>query len=447
VIDDGLPNQPDNGFPGNYLTMPSLWRAYDHFWANDDGLQDSYAAAWKHVAEALRPDPFLVGFDIFNEPWPGSQWQTCAQPAGCPQWDEQSNTPFIKKTFAAIRGADDRRMLWYETHPLFNAGAQQYAGDSGDDRAGFSFHLYCLGATPGLPQPPGNEQSKAQGCPSGEQLVFDNARAQSDKTGDALLLSEFGATDELPDVQRVVDQADKERMSWQYWAYWNRDVCCERPNEGIIIDPSKPPTPDNVKQDKLGVLVRPYPSLTAGTPAKWSFDKASKAFAFEYTPKRVDGKGSFAPRSQTEVTVPVRVYPDGYDVAVDGARVMSAPQAPVVTLHLLTGADRVKVAITPRKGAGRGAVLGVKRPLIRLTVRPKRVRAGRSVRFVFRAFSLSGGKRRVLRGVTVRFAGKRARTDRRGTARLRVRLAKRGSRAAKASRRGYASGSVRIRVR
>ena len=55
MIDDGLPAQPDVGFPGNYFVMPALWRAFDHFWANDPGpdgvgLQDAYAAAWRHAA-------------------------------------------------------------------------------------------------------------------------------------------------------------------------------------------------------------------------------------------------------------------------------------------------------------------------------------------------------------------------------------------------------------
>ena len=32
-----MPAEPKNGFPANYLGMPALNRAYDHFWANDPG--------------------------------------------------------------------------------------------------------------------------------------------------------------------------------------------------------------------------------------------------------------------------------------------------------------------------------------------------------------------------------------------------------------------------
>src|SRR5213078_959595 len=51
VMDDGLPAQPASGFPNNYLLMPALQHAFDHFFANDGGLQDHYAAAWAHVAQ------------------------------------------------------------------------------------------------------------------------------------------------------------------------------------------------------------------------------------------------------------------------------------------------------------------------------------------------------------------------------------------------------------
>ena len=57
IQDDGLPAEPKLGFPGNYIAMPALNRAFDHFWNNDAGpsgvgLQDRYANAWRHVCIA-----------------------------------------------------------------------------------------------------------------------------------------------------------------------------------------------------------------------------------------------------------------------------------------------------------------------------------------------------------------------------------------------------------
>jgi endoglycosylceramidase len=89
VQDDGLPAQPRLGFPANYLAMPALSRAFDHFWDNDPGpggigLQDRYAAAFRLVAERFRGERRLLGYDLFNEPWPGSGYALCIRSAAAP---------------------------------------------------------------------------------------------------------------------------------------------------------------------------------------------------------------------------------------------------------------------------------------------------------------------------------------------------------------------------
>ena len=75
--DDGLPNQPDLGFPGNYLAMPAVQHAFEHFWSDSPGpggvgLQERYTAAWAHVASRFASNAHVLGYDLFNEPWPGS---------------------------------------------------------------------------------------------------------------------------------------------------------------------------------------------------------------------------------------------------------------------------------------------------------------------------------------------------------------------------------------
>ena len=90
TIDDGVPSEPQQGFPANYIVNAGLQRAFDNFWANTEvegrGLQDAYAAAWREVAEIFADRRFVLGYDLLNEPWPGSAFgpQGCANPAGCP---------------------------------------------------------------------------------------------------------------------------------------------------------------------------------------------------------------------------------------------------------------------------------------------------------------------------------------------------------------------------
>jgi endoglycosylceramidase len=339
VQDDGLPAQPDGGFPANYFGMPALWRAFDHLWANDavadgTGLQDDFAAAWEHVAERFAGEPEVLGYDTFNEPWPGSDWQSCLQPAGCPLFDATLTT-FFTKLFAQIRKADAKHLVFYEPNPeMAGTGSDVYIGDTGDPNAGFSFHFYCLDAL-GFPGQFGSAR-----CPAGEDRPFQVADGVSERNGDALLMSEFGATDDLDNVQLSVDLLDRHQMSWVYWAWWNRDPSSARPHEGIVRSPHRAPRGRNVKWAKLRVLVRPYPQAIAGTPIAWSFrhDRKSRRFTLAY---RADP----AIHAPTVIWVPRMHYPHGYRVKVSGpGRVTSHKNATHLTIRT-TGGGRVRVRV------------------------------------------------------------------------------------------------------
>jgi len=353
VQDDGLPAEPKTGFPGNYPAMPALNRAFDHFWANDRGpggvgLQDRYAAAWRHVAARFRDQPGLMGYDLMNEPWPGSVWSTCANPEGCPAFDRGPLAGMHAKAIAAIRAADRDNLVWYEPNLIFNFGADSAHPDTGDPRAGFSYHIYCLaaGVIPGasLPNPP-----QDQGCGVFERdFAFANAERQAQETGDTQLLSEFGATDDLGLLRRMVDGADRFRANWQYWHYCE---CADPTTSGtggiqsLVKDPARPPEGANVKAEKLDVLARPYPRLVAGTPLGWSFERGSRTFRFSFSTARAGGG---RPRSRlTRVFLPPRHYPRGYRARVRGAQAVSVPGARELVLRNDRGARRVELEVVP----------------------------------------------------------------------------------------------------
>jgi hypothetical protein len=86
-----------------------------------------------------------------------------------------------------------------------------------------------------------------------------------------------------------------------------------------------------------------------------------------------------------------------------------------------------------------------RRAVIRLAVRPRAVRtATRRRRFTFTATSSATG--RPVRGALVRFRGARARTDSRGRAVLRVRLARPGRYRARATHRGLTAAGATVRA-
>jgi predicted acyl esterase len=83
---------------------------------------------------------------------------------------------------------------------------------------------------------------------------------------------------------------------------------------------------------------------------------------------------------------------------------------------------------------------------MRVTVSPRRTRAGRRVRFTFKVTTVVNGKRRPVRGVLIRFRGHKARTGRRGRAHIRAKLRRAGRYRASATHAGYGRASVRVRA-
>jgi endoglycosylceramidase len=415
VIDDGLPAEPKSGFPANYLLMPALQRAFDHFFADDGGLQDHYAAAWAHVARRFRDAPNLLGYELLNEPWPGSSWQDCINPTGCAA-DDARLEAFDKRVLAAIRTADPRGLVWHEPYVLFNQGAGTSVKALGDANVGFSFHDYCLTA-----EQPGSEIP----CARSDDLVFQHALDRVASTKEALLLTEFGANDAKSVLLPMVERADRNMVSWTEWHYCG----CDDPTtsgpgakQAIVLDPAKPPTGDNLKTVTLDQLVRPYPQVVAGTPESWSY--ADGTFRARWT----------ARRGSSDIALPARVYPKGYAAQVQGGSITSAKGARVLRVRACSGSPEVAVTVM-----GTGATRSTcKPPPLVVKVKPRRVKAGRRVRLTITV-------RPAVKGAVARAAGRRARTDAKGVARLRVRFAHSG-RARVTVRAGRRTGRAFVRV-
>ncbi|HWY24776.1 MAG TPA: cellulase family glycosylhydrolase [Nevskia sp.] len=344
VEDDGLPNQPQLNFTLDYFLEPGLNAAFGNFWNNAAapdgvGLQDRYAAAWQHVAAHFRDDHNVLGYDLFNEPWPGLQAATCLTPLGCPLFDA-SLSSFVQRNVAAIRQADPLTLIWYEPNVIFNNGAATYVGNAGDAHAGFSFHDYCL-TEPFV--------SSNTGCDTFDNLVFANALSHVASTGDALLMTEFGASNDTSNLEAMVDRADASMVGWQEWAY----CYCGDPTtsgsgnaEAIVIDPSKAPVGDNLVPGTLQVLSRPYPQAIAGTPKSYGFDSGSGTFSLDYGTARADGTGVFPDGAETVVVLPARQYPQGHAVTVHGATIASSPGDLMLRLQSCPGVSEITVSVS-----------------------------------------------------------------------------------------------------
>jgi endoglycosylceramidase len=255
---------------------------------------------------------------------------------GCPLFDAGPLTTFFKRADRAIRTVDTTHTVYIEPNVLFTQGDRTYVRPIGDPKAGFAFHDYC--STEDLT---GDNTL----CPPQDKTTVASANRYAQHRSMPPLLTEFGATSDLPNIAEMVGLADKYRLGWLEWAYTGNDKTSSSPDgQALVLDPSKPPTGANVLTDKLKTLAEPYPQAVAGTPTSWSF--TSSTFRLGYSTARADGTGRFPTGAETDIAVPAIQFPAGYRVHVTGARVVSATNADVLRLRSSARATSVTVTVT-----------------------------------------------------------------------------------------------------
>lgn len=322
TLTGGHPIRPIGNFPELY-TNKAVGTAFDNFWANapgpgNIGLQDRYASAWQLAASKLKDSPGILGWELMNEPNPGTH---IFKPPTA------QLTAFTQKMVNAIRQVDVDHIIWYEPWVSFDVGVPTDIGPISDPgpvrRIGMAFHNY----------EPIDKYD----------VVWKNAINHSNATGDALLATEFGAQDTAPPIVQEMNSIDQWMMPAIYWAYSNRTPYqiakldgqpVSSIKQGLVYDPALPLEPPNLWVDKFDALVRPYPMVIAGIPVGWSFDPTSKVFNFKYT----QGAASY-----TEIFVPLRQYTNGYKVSVVGGTEVHYDQRVVVEAN----AGTTQVTITP----------------------------------------------------------------------------------------------------
>ena len=315
----------------NYAT-PAANAAYRHFWTNNvtGNLQGEYDRVWAAVAAHFRTNPWVLGYDPFNEPFSRSlvtrgdeQFDTQLQcfytgtalmgrpahpapPITCPAHDPAVGV------IPRILGADPNHLVFYEPDIFGNRGRPNFIGPMNLPNLVFNVHVYCSYRS-GLT---GNPTDTAACASQGMRTLTNRSASRSElasvsqRSGPAWFVSEFGATSNVTLLDRLTRQADRTLVGWTYWSWKFYDDPTGSANEALV-------GPDGRLRSTARVLARTYPQAIAGKPTSLKFDPTTGRFRLTYVPDH-------AVRAATVIMVPTRIhYPSGYCARVSGGSVIS----------------------------------------------------------------------------------------------------------------------------
>jgi endoglycosylceramidase len=363
VCTGGTPRKDPPGRWSLEYATPAAGMAYRNFWTNAvvGNLQGEYNRVWGAVARHFRANPWVAGYDPFNEPF-----STTLVTLGDEHFDEQlecfyTGTAHIgmllhgaKATcppndpangvVPTILANDPRHLIFDEPDNYASRGLPTFIGPMNFPNLVFNVHVYCGARSPRTGNPTDLTACVDQEVRSLVKRAADRPEMASaaQPGGPAWFVSEFGATDSPALLAAFTAYADAEHVGWAYWGWRYYNDPTGSGSEALL-------RADGKLRPTARVLSRTYPEAIAGRrPVHLSFDPATARFRLTYRPIAAHG-------APTVIFVPTSIhYPRGYCAKASGGSVTSARDSALLTVANGRRAKLVTVTVTPGRCGGGG---------------------------------------------------------------------------------------------
>ncbi len=362
VCTNGVPSvDPPGRWSLSYATR-AAGIAFHHFWANDvrGDLQGEYDRVWGDVARAFRGNPWILGYDPFNEPFSTSLIRfgdehfdaqlECfytgtahvgmashdAPPLRCPVRDPANGV------VPTILAGDPSGLIFDEPDNYASRGFPTFIGPMDLPNLVFNIHIYCGARSPVTGNPTNLLACARQDARSLGRRAEDRPEMASAQQpgGPAWFVTEFGATSSPALLSSITSKMDAQQVGWAYWSWKYYGDPTGSAAESLVMA-------DGHLRSTALVLSRTYPQAVAGVPISYDFSPTTAVFHLDYVPDhRI--------HAPTVIFVPTQIhYPHGYCARASGAMVTSAPGSDRLKVVNDRSGHRVEVVVTPGGCPGR----------------------------------------------------------------------------------------------
>ncbi len=274
----------------DYFTR-QVMACFTLFWENSS-LQDHFIEAWRRAAEHLGNHPAVIGFDLFNEPYPGFNWS--------PRFEPEQLQPFYERLIPVLRDEAPQAYIFFEPWVFRDYFVPTFLTPMPFDRLVYFPHYYS---------PPMELASTYLGEFDQVQRWVRTVAWEARELGVPFAVGEYGGNTRgtgIDDLLAELNNAlDAQRTGGMYWEYGKGDG-------GFVILNSDGSEKDWI----LDVVCRAYPMRTAGTLSWYTFDTETGRLDMEYVHEA-------AIEAPTVIAAPARVYPDGPEIYVSDPDTMA----------------------------------------------------------------------------------------------------------------------------
>lgn len=274
---------------------PKVKRSYIQFWKykKKQFLQQHYIATWLKVIELFKDNPYVIGYDLMNEPHGGNIVKTLFG-----KFEKKWLMNFYNRLIPAIREVEKEKYLFFEPRSFgVNFGMKSHLKKIEDAipnaKLIYAPHCYPRFVDIGKSY---NKKSKKD-----LEIWFNRREKEAKMQNTPVLLGEFGVSPSKKDYDLFLNdlfrKADSVQMSW---VYWSNDLGGWSPLKSDL-------TPSPI----LWSLLRVYPKATAGNLYSFKYEPLTKVFSMKY----MSNTAILAP---TEIALPKAIYPNGFNVSILG---------------------------------------------------------------------------------------------------------------------------------